>query len=59
MSQVGADWVTINWQPGNDGYGPIRNYTIQYLMLQPDNLAMYVDLPHYVPPNVTAFTVEE
>ena len=33
--------------------------TVQYLMLEPDNLAMYVDIPAYVPPDTTSYTVEQ
>ncbi|OWF40124.1 protein sidekick-like [Mizuhopecten yessoensis] len=29
-SEVGPRSVVISWQPAFDGYGPLRNYTIQY-----------------------------
>lgn len=28
-SQVGDRWVELSWTPGADGYGPVRNFTLQ------------------------------
>lgn len=32
VSQVGDRWAIINWTPRGDGYGPIRNFSIEYQM---------------------------
>ncbi|ELU15655.1 hypothetical protein CAPTEDRAFT_52109, partial [Capitella teleta] len=45
LSQIGDRWVTISWTPGSDGYGPIRNYTVQVQRsMQP-----YLTLRDYIP----------
>ncbi|CAH1794891.1 unnamed protein product [Owenia fusiformis] len=53
QSQVSSREVTISWQPGNDGYGPLRNYTIQVYKEGGE----WVTLPDIVPPDVTSYTI--
>ena len=53
-SQIGDRWITINWQPGNDGYGPIRNFTIQ---LQKGDEEDFHNIPDYVEHNITSYTI--
>ena len=66
-SQVGARWVTLNWQPGGDGYGPIRNFTLEMKKItnsdrrrrQASDDSGFVVLPDYIMPNQTSHTVTE
>ena len=55
MAQIGARWVTINWDsPLSDGNAPIRNYSIQTKLLNED----LKDLDEPVPFNATSFTID-
>ena len=55
MAQIGARWVTINWDPPlSDGNAPIRNYSIQTKLLDED----LKDLDEPVPFNATSFTID-
>ena len=53
MSAVGDRWVTINWQPGNDGYSPVRNFTLQ----QRNDGGAWTDLEDLVPHDAVAYTI--
>ena len=53
MSDIRARSLTISWLSGFDGYGPLRNYTIQYR--KRGGMWMYV--PDSPLANVTSFTV--
>ena len=54
MAQIGARWVTINWDtPLSDGNAPIRNYSIQ-TQLADEPFAL---LDETVPFNASSFTV--
>lgn len=53
QSEIGDRWVTVDWVPGSDGYGPIRNYTIQ----KRDDYGSFTDIADYIPANVTQFTI--
>ncbi|XP_071105902.1 protein sidekick-2-like isoform X1 [Haliotis cracherodii] len=52
-SQVTAREVTISWSPGNDNYGPLRNYTIQYQSCGGD----WTTVPDAVHPDTTSHIV--
>ena len=54
MSAVGDRWVTVNWQPGNNGYSPVRNFTMQ---LRVDG-ADWLTLDRLVPHNAVAYTIK-
>lgn len=53
LSEIHARTVPINWQPGFDGYGPLRNYTIQF---QSGN-GNWQTVQETVSPELTAYTV--
>lgn len=56
MAQIGADWVTINWDPPlSDGNAPIRNYTIQYQL----NEDTFEGITDRIAPNITSYTINE
>lgn len=55
-SQVQARSVPISWQNGNDGYGPLRNFTIQFQTKEQDEKD-WDTVPDVVPPDVTTFMV--
>jgi len=46
--------VTISWLPEFDGYGPLRNYTIQY---KSENGA-WTDTSETVPPNLNSYKIK-
>ena len=52
-SEVQARNVTISWQPAYDGYGPIRNYTIQYK----SEGKMWTDFVESIPPSSSSYAV--
>lgn len=52
-AEVRARNVTISWQPAYDGYGPIRNYTIEYKS-EGQN---WVEFPKTIPPSSSNYTV--
>ena len=52
-SEVQARNVTISWQPAYDGYGPIRNYTIQYK----NEGTTWTDFVESIPPSSSSYTV--
>ncbi|XP_067672270.1 protein sidekick-2-like isoform X1 [Haliotis asinina] len=52
-SDVTAREVTISWSPGNDNYGPLRNYTIQYQPCGGD----WTTFPEVVHPDTTSHVV--
>lgn len=56
LSQVQARSVSISWQNGNDGYGPLRNFTIQFQTTEQEE-DNWDTVPDVVPPDVTTFTV--
>ncbi|XP_072943917.1 protein sidekick isoform X2 [Epargyreus clarus] len=46
--------ITFSWTPGNDGYAPLRYYTVQ----QREDGATWQTLPERVDPFATSYTVE-
>ncbi|KAI8435034.1 hypothetical protein MSG28_003463 [Choristoneura fumiferana] len=46
--------ITFSWTPGNDGYAPLRYYTVQ----QKEEGATWQTIPERVDPFATSFTVE-
>ncbi|XP_069123043.1 protein sidekick-like [Argopecten irradians] len=52
-SEVGPRSVVISWQPAFDGYGPLRNYTIQYRSENGD----WSTTPETVPPELNSYKV--
>ena len=53
-SQVGDRWAVINWTPRGDGYGPIRNFSIEYQM----NNGSYTQIDAYVDGNRRDFRAD-
>ncbi|XP_061168000.1 protein sidekick-2-like [Saccostrea echinata] len=53
MSDIRARSLTISWLSGFDGYGPLRNYTIQYKKRDGD----WTYVPDSPPASVTSFTI--
>jgi len=52
-TQVTERQVTINWQPSSDGFGPIRNYTVQ---VQQDDNEWRTETA-YIMFNATSYTI--
>ena len=52
-TQIEDTQVTVNWQPTSDGFGPIRNYTVQ---VQQDE-ADWLTEDAYIRHNATSYTV--
>ncbi|KAK3593323.1 hypothetical protein CHS0354_031382 [Potamilus streckersoni] len=52
-SQIQSRTITITWSQGFNGYGPVRNYTVQYKS-QGQDWTSVLDL---IQPNVTTYTV--
>ncbi|XP_041363510.1 protein sidekick-like isoform X2 [Gigantopelta aegis] len=52
-SQVTARSVTISWNPGNDNYGPLRNYTVQFQR----RLGMWISVRETIAPEKTSYVV--
>jgi len=50
-SQRGDRWIVMNWTPGGDGYGPIRNYTIQVN----EKDGVFTRIGDYIPSSTTAY----
>ncbi|XP_048761303.2 protein sidekick-2-like isoform X2 [Ostrea edulis] len=53
MSDIRARSLTISWLSGFDGYGPLRNYTIQFKKRG----GMWTYIPDSPLANVTSFTI--
>merc|ERR1719225_715811 len=53
LSQVQDREITFSWNPGNDGYAPLRYYVVQYS----ENNGPWIIQPEQVDPTVTAYTV--
>ena len=56
LQQVGARWVTLMWDVKGDGDAPLRNYTIQ---IRTGRHPGWINIPDYVPPDVTMFQVSK
>ncbi|GAB1600757.1 protein sidekick-1 isoform X2 [Argonauta hians] len=54
-SRVWSRSITISWHHGNDGYGPLRNFTIQY---QKKSQKGWDTVGSVVPPHVTTYTIK-
>ena len=60
--QIGDRHVTMQWQPGNDNYSPVRNFTIQYKKdggTQGGVAQEWVTVQEYVGHELTIFTIHE
>ncbi|XP_036356590.1 protein sidekick-2-like isoform X5 [Octopus sinensis] len=53
-SRVWSRSITVSWHHGNDGYGPLRNFTIQY---QKKYQQGWDTVKSVVPPTVTTYTI--
>ena len=54
QSQIQARGITFSWNPGGDGYAPLRNYVVQYSQ----NDGGWQTVPDLVDPTQTSHTVE-
>ena len=52
-SQVQDREITFSWNPGNDGYAPLRYYMVQYS----ENNAGWVTISEQVDPTLSSYTV--
>ena len=56
ISLIGPRYVTISWVPGvNNGYSPIRNYSIQV----EENGEAFIPIPDYIPGDLTTYKVDK
>ena len=54
LSQVQDREITFSWNPGNDGYAPLRYYVVQYS----ENNGPWNIVPEQVDPTLTSYTVK-
>ena len=54
LSQVQDREITFSWNPGNDGYAPLRYHIVQYS----ENNGPWIQVPEQVDPTVTSYTVK-
>ena len=54
-SQVQDREITFNWNPGNDGYGPLRYYAVQYS----ENNGGWQTVNEQIDPLMSSYTVRE
>jgi protein sidekick len=52
-SQVQDREITFSWNPGNDGYAPLRYYLVQFS----ENTAGWITVPEQVDPTFSSYTV--
>lgn len=52
-SQIQSHHITFAWNPGRDGFSPLRYYTVQIR----ENEGNWVTLPEKIDPNVNTYTV--
>ena len=53
LSQVQDREITFSWNPGNDGYAPLRYYLVQYS----ENNGPWIMVPAQVDPTFTSYTM--
>ena len=54
-SQVQDREITFNWNPGNDGYGPLRYYSVQYS----ENNGGWQTVSEQIDPLLSSYTVRD
>ena len=54
LSQVQDREITFSWNPGNDGYAPLRYYVVQFS----ENNGPWISVPEQVDPALTSYTVK-
>ena len=54
LSQVQDREITFSWNPGNDGYAPLRYYVVQYS----ENNGPWILVPEQVDPTLNSYTVK-
>jgi protein sidekick len=55
QSQIQDREITFSWTPGNDGYSPLRYYTVQYS----ENHAGWQTVTEQIDPLLTSYTVRD